>query len=194
MSALHSGTGCPRSKPDLKREDEILLSGSLKGDPNAQRQLYDRYKVSMFRLCLRYARGRDEAEDFLQEGFIRVFKDLNQFTAKGPLGAWIRKVVLNTVLQEIRRKSKFKEVELDEIMFQLPSEVDIEGALNAKVITEIIQQLPLGYRTVFNLFAIEGYSHKEISEQMGISESTSKTQLLKAKKWLRNKISKESII
>ena len=153
--------------------------------------LYEQYKVPMFRLCLRYAQDYPEAEDMLQEGFIQVFKDLHQFNASGPLGGWIRRVMVNKALQIIRkRKRLFSTVELQEAAEQESTNEDVFAQLNAKALTKLIQQLPAGYRMVFNMYVIEGYSHSEIAELLGISASTSKTQLFKAKASLRKMLEK----
>ncbi|MBK8702738.1 MAG: sigma-70 family RNA polymerase sigma factor [Saprospiraceae bacterium] len=164
--------------------DQYLLQGCRKGNAKAQKSLYEKYKTTMFRLCLRYAGNKEEAEDLLQDGFIKVFADLHQFKGEGPLGAWIRRVILNVVLQHLRRQK------LVTVSREVPEEADEEQdespfPLDAQVLTILLQQLPVGYRTVLNLFVLENYSHADIAASLGISVNTSKTQLLKAKKMLR---------
>lgn len=146
----------------------------------------------MFRLCLRYAGGREEAEDLLQEGFIKVFSDLHQFRGEGPLGGWIRRVILNVALQHVRRQKQAPAVLDIETVPDVPDENanSLYIQLRAKALTALIQQLPVGYRTVFNLFVMEGYSHREIAGMLDISENTSKSQLSKAKAMLRRMLEK----
>jgi RNA polymerase sigma-70 factor (ECF subfamily) len=169
-----------------------LIEGCLKGDPQAQRGLYEQYKVPLFRLCLRYASSREEAEDMLQEGFLKVFADLGQYRGEGALGGWMRRVVLNVALQHLRRQKQWPATtDLEE----LPEIADgsaeqMFSQLRAKALLGLIQQLPPGYRTVFNLYVIEGYTHREIAEMLSISENTSKSQLSKAKALLRRVLEK----
>ena len=141
-------------------------------------------------ICLRYAKDRTEAEDFLQDGYMQVFKDLRQYdSSKGSLQGWVRKVVLNKVLQHIRKKRlNFAPGDASDIAHLAYADDDVISVLSAKEITQLIQQLPEGYRLVFNLFMIEGYSHQEIADTFGISINTSKTQLHKARLVLQQKI------
>lgn len=140
----------------------------------------------MFRLCLRYAGDHAEAEDLLQDGFIKVFNDLHQFSFKGALGGWVRKVILNVALQHVRKKHRmFQVTETDVVVNQISADDNIISDLHAETLTKLIQKLPPGYRAVFNLYAIEGYSHLEIADMLGIEEGTSKSQLSKAKATLR---------
>lgn len=178
----------------LEAQDRILLKECLRKNKEAQRQLYEKYKVPMFRLCLRYAKDRPEAEDLLQEGFIKVFTDLSKYRGDGALGGWIRRVVLNVALQHLRKKKKlFQTVEIEEISEHRAAEEVIFSSFGAKALTQMIQQLPRGYQTVFNLYVIEGFSHKEIAKQLGCTESTSKSQLSKAKAMLRRMLEKSMI-
>lgn len=176
-------------------EKEVqLVADCIKQKPEAQRQLYERYKLPMYRLCLRYATNNAEAEDMLQEGFIRVFTDLAQYRGDGALGGWIRQVVLRTALQQLRKRIKLgAQVSEDQIPDLAVQPEFPEEDWNAQHIVRLLQQLPEGYRTVFNLFVMEDFSHKEIAEILGISESTSKTQLFKAKAYLRQRLEKTSV-
>jgi RNA polymerase sigma-70 factor, ECF subfamily len=172
---------------NLTISEKDLLAGCLKGDSSCQKALYEQYKVSLFRVCLRYAKDRMEAEDMLQDGFIKIYSDLHQFSFQGPLGAWMRRVVVNVALQHIRKNKKFQHtVELDHISNEYQTNEIATGNLNTQALTKLIQKLPVGYRTVFNLYVIDGYSHKEIGEMLGINLNTSKSQLSKAKASLRN--------
>ncbi|MDX1907788.1 MAG: RNA polymerase sigma factor [Bacteroidia bacterium] len=169
-----------------------IIRGCLSGDRTAQRQLYDRYKNPMFVQCLRYAGSREEAEDMLHEGFVKVYRDLHQFSGQGPLGAWIRRVIVNTALQQLRKNQRL--VQTSDIDKAPDPGQDDPVILNfeshAQELIRILQSLPVGYRTVLNLYVMEGFSHQEIAEQLGISISTSKTQLLRAKELLRKKLDK----
>ncbi|MEM8886884.1 MAG: RNA polymerase sigma factor [Bacteroidota bacterium] len=170
-------------------QEKQLLKACLEGNDIALRKLYETHKVRLFMICLRYSRDRSEAEDILQEGFIKIFKDLKQYSGKGSLAGWMRKVMVHTALNQLRkRKGKYTFIEEEDAGAFPPSEDITFSRLSAQEITAMIQQLPDGYRTVFNLYGIEGYTHKEIAEMLGISESTSKTQLFKAKRILKKKL------
>lgn len=166
--------------------DEELIDGCLRQDATAQKLLYDRFASQMMAICVRYAGNPMEAQDMLQEGFIKVFEKLGQFRSDGPLGGWIRRIMVNEALLYLRRmkKHQFTE-EIDDDRHDQPLDNEVLDALATDELLKLIAALPDGYRTVFNLFAVEGYSHKEISEQLEISESTSKTQYHKARKHLR---------
>jgi RNA polymerase sigma factor (sigma-70 family) len=168
------------------RDEHQIVKDCLKGNRESQRALYEKYKVPMFRLCLRYAGDHAEAEDILQDGFIKVFNDLHQFGFRGVFGGWLRKVVLNVALQHVRKKSRMNPVvETDSLVNQLHTDENILSELHAETLTKLIQTLPPGYRAVFNLYVVEGYSHQEIGELLGIEEGTSKSQLSKSKAALR---------
>lgn len=140
----------------------------------------------MFRLCLRYARDWPEAEDILQEAFVKVFNDLPNFRFEGPLGGWVRRVVLNTALMHVRKQQRlFPTEDIQHFVDQAVKAEAIER-LDAEALTRLIQHLPPGYRAVFNLYVLDGFSHREIAEILGIDEGTSKSQLFKAKKALRS--------
>lgn len=178
----------------VDEQEKKLLAACLKGQPEAQRQLYERYKTPMYRLCLRYAANAAEAEDMLQEGFIRVFSDLPQFRGDGALGGWIRQVVLRSALQCLRKRLQQGTWVSEEYMPEQPVlDSTLEAQDEAQYIVQLLQKLPEGYRAVFNLFVIEEFSHKEIAEMLGISENTSKTQLFKAKAMLRRYLEKVSV-
>jgi len=157
----------------------------ISGDRKIQKELYDMYKNTLFVLCQRYFSDRDDAQDALQEGFIKIFRDLHQFDeTKGQLIHWMKKVMVNTCLEKIR-KSKVSMYSIDDNISNMGYESDILSDLRLHDILKWIQKLPFGYRTVFNLYAIEGYSHADIASQLGITESTSKTQYMKAKNMLK---------
>lgn len=141
-------------------------------------------------LCLRYARNKEEAEDMLQEGFMRIFKDIRQYDSeKGNLLPWLRKVMLNSCLQYLRKhRVQLHIVNLEEDNSSYTSDDDVFAKMSTKELIRLIQTLPDGYRIVFNMFVLEGYKHQEIANTLAISESTSKSQLHKAKAMLRSKI------
>jgi len=173
----------------VSAQDASLLRECLQGDRRAQYALYALYRSDMFRLCLRYASSREEAEDMLQDGFITVFRDLDKFRSEGALGGWIRQVVLRTALQHLRRR-RWTFEPLDGIWEDPGPGLEKEALdrLDAGHLTLLLQRMPSGYRTIFNLFVVEGYPHEEIGELLGISTSTSKTQLFKARNWLQARL------
>ena len=174
--------------------DQHLVKACLKGDKRAQRDLYEQYKHLLFKLCLRYARDRQEAEDFLHESFITIFRDLSQYRANGALGGWLRRVTINTALQQLRKQKRLLYPDTD--LSQVP-DISEEEALpplyNMEELISHIQQLPPGYRAVFNLFVVEQYSHKEIAKSLDISVGSSKSQLSKAKAMLRSRITSKAV-
>jgi RNA polymerase sigma-70 factor (ECF subfamily) len=179
-------------------EDMQLVQACLDGNTRAQNQLFEKYSGQMMALCLRYGSDYDEAQDMFQNGFIKVFKKLHMFTGKGALGAWIRRTMANNALDQIRKRKREKNnVSFSDVSYQLESEViespfdDEEPLLSRDKIMELVQQMPTGYKTVFNMYVVEEYSHKEIAEQLEITESTSKTQYRKAKGYMRQLITEE---
>lgn len=176
--------------------DDKLIQSCLKGNRKAQNELYDKYKIKMFGLCMRYAKNRAEAEDFLLEGFQKVFRDLKDFNLSNSLEGWIRRIMVNTALMHLRKKSLFDTFPInEEITAAVPNiENDFLQEMNVNEIIHAIQQLPIGYQTVFNLFALEGFSHKEIAIQLDISESTSRSQYTRAKKSLQKILINKQII
>lgn len=143
-------------------------------------------------ICLRYGKNKNEAEDMLQEGLVSIFKYLNQYNAKkAKFSSWSNKIMVNAALQYLRKWKKFDFTQnIDEYEEQVVYQENVFDALGAKELTLIIQKLPDGYRIVFNMYVIEGFKHKEIAEKLNISENTSKSQLLKAKKMLRSQLEK----
>lgn len=168
--------------------DLTLIKDCIKGDRSAQKSLYEKYKSWSFVLCMRYFRSREDAEDALQDGFVKVYRDLYQFDSqKGNFESWMKIIIIRTCLEKLRKKS-FDYSELSSDIELVNNDVTPLQNLNLQYLTQMIQKLPVGYRTVFNLYVIDGYNHKEIAELLNISESTSKTQLMKAKNMLKSKI------
>lgn len=175
-----------------KSPEHNLIQGCLKGDKRAQKELYQTYKSSMYGICLRYAKNREEAKDMLQDGFVKIYSNLYQYKPIGPLGGWMRRVMVNVCLQHIRRrKDLFSNTDIDKVAHLYQAQEEVFTQFREKALVQMIQQLPEGYRAVFNLYVIEGYSHKEIAQQLGISESTSKSQLSRAKATLRQLLEKQ---
>lgn len=163
-----------------------LLQGCLAGDRLAQRQLYEAYSGKFLALCLRYLKDREQAEDVMIQSFMKIFEKLTQFEAKGSFEGWMKRIVVTQALMALRSSPQLT-VSLDEAedSFDGPEEMT---HLEAEELMELVRNLPLGYRTVFNLYAIEGYSHQEIGVLLGITESTSKSQLNRARSVLKEKI------
>jgi RNA polymerase sigma factor (sigma-70 family) len=168
-------------------DENWLVAGCRNQDRRAQRALYEQFRVPLYRMCLRYAADAQEAEDFLHDGILKVLQDIDQFRGTGALGGWVRRVVLNVVLQRLRKRPKLLGEEHLPTGATLP-EVEIEEemtALSGRQIFNFIQELPQGYRTVFSLYYLEDFTHKEIAAHLNISEGASKSQLSKAKRRLR---------
>ena len=169
--------------------DQALIRGCKEGNTKAFDEIYTRYSSSMFGVCLRYARDREEAQDLLQEGFIKVYERIGQYSGEGSFEGWMRRLFVNLALDTYKKKKRESEQVL-----AFASEMEPEDGedpwpdVSEKELVEMIRELPDGYRMVFNLFAVEGFSHKQIAAQLGISESTSKTQFFKARKQLRQQV------
>ena len=168
-----------------------LIEGCRDGSRAFQKALYDRYCRKMLVVCLRYSKTTAEAEDIVQEGFVKVFQGIKDFRQESKLETWITRIMVNTALNAQRKKLYlYPMVDVTELV--LPEEEVSLSGLNVSQLLEMIQSLPQGCQIVFNLFAIEGYSHKEIAEMLGISEGTSKSQFARAKSLLQARILKES--
>jgi RNA polymerase sigma-70 factor (ECF subfamily) len=175
--------------------EEEIVKGCLRGDAGSQKALYEQHAGRMMSLCLRYMGSRQEAEDVFQEGFVRVFEKLHQFSGTGNLGGWIRMVIVNTALVQLRKNRKMNYDDSLEANEQSNAgDPEVLSAISHAELMALIGSMPSGYRTVFNLFAVEGYGHKEISEMLGISENTSKTQFLKARNFLSKKLSYKELL
>lgn len=169
--------------------DFQLIESCRKGDRASQKALYDRLAPRMFPICIRYAGDREVAQDILQDGFITLFTKLDDYKGEGSFEGWARRIFVTTALMYLRKKDALKmSDELDTVRGMKADTVTQMQNLGYKELMELIMTLPPGFRTVFNMYAIEGYSHKEISDMLGISETTSRTQLSRARIWLQNKI------
>ncbi len=170
-----------------------LVKECLKGKPQAQRQLYDQYASVMLGVCYRYTRSMRDAEDVLQEGFIKVYNHLGQFKHEGDLGAWIRRIMVNTALNYLKKNRRYQEeMYFTEEYLHPVVEEDPAVRMHAKELADLIRQLPQGYQVIFNLHAVEGYTHVEIGEMLGISDGTSRSQYARARNLLITWIDKHS--
>jgi len=168
--------------------DLDTIQEAIRGKRQAQEALYAHFSAQMFGICLRYASDYHSAEDILQEGFVKVFKNLDRFRGDGSFEGWMKRIFINTSIEFYRKSvNRRKTVEIDSVYDQGFDSRAIER-LAAKDLVKIIQQLPTGYRTVFNLYGIEGYTHKEIGKMLGISEGTSKSQLARARESIQKLI------
>ena len=183
-------------KKQANISDKLLIEGCLEGREESFKLLYDNYYGKMFNVCLRYSRDREEAKDMLQEGYIRVFKNLKQYNFQGAMEGWIRRVIVTTAINYYKKnnlRSITDYVATDTLAYMENKNAFVDNdspihQIAAKDLLAIIQKLPPIYKMVFNLNAIEGYSHKEIGEMMGITESTSRSNLSKARAKLQEMV------
>src|SRR5947208_825981 len=175
--------------------EELMLHGCLNNIASAQEALYNRFSPRMLGVCYRFARSREDAEDMLQEGFIKIFSQISQFRNQGALEGWIRRIIVHTCINILKKNKKFTDsVDLIHAGGLHLNENNIPSILEAKQVVESVRQLPLGYRTVLNLYAIEGFSHKEISQMLDIEESTSRSQYTRAKAMLEDILIQKKIL
>jgi RNA polymerase sigma factor (sigma-70 family) len=174
-------------------DDATLIKECLNGSVRAQKTLFDKFAPKMFGVCLRYCKSREQAEDALQEGFIKVFFKLKDFKLEGSFEGWVRRIMVNTSLDTLRKEMKISsEIEVEDVLSGKESSISVLSQLAEAELISLIQAMPDGYRVVFNMFAIEGYSHQEIAQNLGITESTSKSQYLRARAYLRERLEKDN--
>ena len=165
-----------------KMDYTVLVKDCIKEKPVAQRQLYDHFAPLMLGVCYRYTKSVSDAEDVLQEGFIKVFRHLSSYKFDGELGGWIRRIMVTTALNYLKKNKRYRE---EMVFAEMPlhpvSSENPQVQLDARQLGELIRQLPTGFQTIFNLYAIEGYTHVEIGELLGISDGTSKSQYARAR-------------
>lgn len=175
--------------------DRELIEGCKRNDRACQEALYKRFAAKMKSICMRYlSNDKDDVEDVVQEGFIKIFKNIDQFNFGGPLGGWVRKTMVRTALTKVKQTGYSEEIELIPDMYEAGDYREIIGNISIKELRKLIASLPEGYRVVFNMFVIDGYTHEEIAAELKISGTTSRTQLFKARKMLQEKIKKSEII
>lgn len=171
-------------------EEKKLVLACVAGEKLAQHEFYQKYSAVLFAVCKRYAGEDNLAEDMFQEAMIKIYQKLGDFRFEGSLEGWLKRICVNQCLDALKKsKAKFNE-SIEGIHEKIASTDDVYSEINVKNLMQILMKLPVGYRTVFNLFAIEGYSHAEIAELLNISENTSKSQMFKARKWLQSQISR----
>jgi RNA polymerase sigma factor (sigma-70 family) len=178
-------------------DDYQLVRDCLRNKPVAQRLLYERFAKTMLGICYRYTKSLKDAEDVLQDGFVKVFTRLHQYKFEGELGAWIRRIMVNTSLNFLKKNSRYSnEMYFDEQPLHPVADDNPEVIVQAKELADLIRQLPFGYQTIFNLHAVEGFSHVEIGEMLGISDSTSRSQYARARNllisWLKDFSNKQN--
>lgn len=175
--------------------EELMLQGCLNNVASAQEALYSRFSPRMLGVCYRFARNREDAEDMLQEGFIKVFTQMPQFRGEGALEGWIRRIIVHTCINILKKNKKFVDnVDLIYAGSIYLNENNIPSILETKEVVESVRQLPMGYRTVLNLYAIEGFTHREISQMLDIEESTSRSQYTRAKAMLEEILIQKKIL
>lgn len=172
-----------------KQHLDTWIDEAKQGDRRAQKAIYDGLSAKMFAVCLRYMGDREAAEDILQDGFVTLFSKLDTFSGDGSFEGWARKIFVNTALMSLRKKDIMKQTEDVDTAWNVSAEdpTPIQN-IGYKDLIRMIADLPPGFRTVFNMYVVEGYSHREIAEELGISETTSRSQLLRARTLLQSKI------
>ena len=168
--------------------EEAILQGCIKNEATAQRELYNKHSPKMLAVCYRFAHNREDAEDMLQEGFIKVFLQIHTFENRGSFEGWVRRIFVNTAIEHFRRKRYLMPVTEKEENTIEGKYISVLDELAEKDILALVQELSPGYRTVFNMYVVEGYTHKEIADMLGISEGTSKSQLSRAKVILQDMV------
>lgn len=178
----------------LHKNDVELIAAAIKKDRKAQKKLFEQYAPKMLGVCRQYIRCQDLAEEVMLKGFFKVFTHLEDFENKGSFEGWIRRIMVNECISQLRKDKRFQFVQDKEIENTSEYAIEIDTQLEAEEIQSLIDDLPHGYKTVFVLFVIEGYKHREIAELLEISESTSKSQLFKARNMLQIKIKEQNRI
>jgi len=170
-------------------DEQALIDRCLKGNAKAQRRLFEKYAPKMMAICMRYMHNEQEAKDVLQEGFIKVYQNLTTYQMNGSFEGWIRRIVVNTALDHLRKNIRHNHtVDIWDVEYKIEAKNTTLEAIQADELMQLIYRLPDKYRTVFNLHAIEGYSHKEIADLLNTKENTVKSQYARAKEWLRTKL------
>jgi RNA polymerase sigma factor (sigma-70 family) len=177
-------------------EEHSIISKALKGNEAAYKTLYDRYHKALFLICIRYENIRENAEDMLQEAFIRIFKQLQTYDiSKGSFYTWASRITVNVILENKRKKKiAVLNEDLSDLKLEMQEKATVFEKLEVQDIVAALHDMPDGYRTVFNLFCFEGYTHQEVAEYLGVSVSTSKTQLMKARQFIQDSLNTEILV
>lgn len=171
----------------MNLEEKEIISLCIQGKSFAQKMLYDKYSKLFYAICIRYCKDQDDAQDILQDSFIKIFKNLNQFKHEGSFEGWMKRIVVNTSIEFYRKQMNMISYEDQYTEEEIPI-INDEITLDQTALLDLIQTLPNGFRMVFNMYVIEGYSHAEIAEKLEISEGTSKSQLSRARVLLQKKV------
>lgn len=172
-------------KTESNSDEAVLIAGCLAEKRSAQKELYEKHYGRMMGICLRYSNNNEDAKDIINEGFVKVFRYLHRYKVGTSLEGWIRRIMINTSIDFYRKAMRHRTEDIEYAQSTIAEGEDVISNFSAKEILSIIQKLPPSYRTVFNLYAIEGYSHREVAEKLGISESTSRSNLVKARTKLK---------
>ncbi|MGV3630505.1 MAG: RNA polymerase sigma factor [Bacteroidota bacterium] len=175
--------------------DEIsLVNECIKGNPIAQKKLFEKFAPKMLFVCKRYCKDEQDAEDMLQDGFIKIFSSLDKYKHEGSFEGWVRRIFVNSCLDFLRKQKQLGDTaSLDDVSYKIEDASFTNKTLEVEDLMQMIARLPKGYQVVFNLFAIEGYTHKEIAELLRISEETSKSQYFRARAHLKNYLDKTDL-
>ncbi|WP_224998470.1 RNA polymerase sigma factor [Cesiribacter sp. SM1] len=191
LSGLLGGKSAAKAKEPTEEE---IIEGCRQGKPSAQEKLYNLYSRRMMAVCVRYTKSRFEAEDIFHEAFVKVFNNISKYKGEGSFEGWVRRIFVNTAINHYNKNRKYqKQVDYSAVEEMTPTSEDIVSDLSGKELLTFIDQLPEGYKLVFNLYVMEGYNHAEIADMLQIAEGTSKSQLAKAKAYLKNILQKHSI-
>lgn len=178
----------------VERNEAELIAQCLKNDALAQKQMYEWLAPRMHALCLRYIADREAARDVLHDGFITLFSKLESYKGEGSFEGWARRIFITASLMYLRKNDILKHADqLEDASQQVPYDSGIVEKMDAKVLMELVQQMPAGFRTVFNMYAVEGYTHQEIAQELDITEGGSRSQLSRAKIWLKEKLKEYDI-
>jgi RNA polymerase sigma factor (sigma-70 family) len=171
---------------NTEEKESLLIQACVKEEAWAQKILYETYYPKMIGVCMRYSNDYEDARDILNEGFIKVFRFIEKYKIGTSLESWIRRIMINSSIDYYRKEIRHRSEDIDTAMYKLSDQTDVVSDFSAQDILKAVQKLPPAYRAVFNLYAIEGYSHKEVSEELGITESTSRSNLVKARNRLKD--------
>ncbi len=171
---------------NTEEKESLLIQACVKEEAWAQKMLYETYYPKMIGVCMRYSNDYEDARDILNEGFIKVFRFIEKYKIGTSLESWIRRIMINSSIDYYRKEIRHRSEDIDTAMYKLSDQTDVVSDFSAQDILKAVQKLPPAYRAVFNLYVIEGYSHKEVSEELGITESTSRSNLVKARNRLKD--------
>jgi RNA polymerase sigma-70 factor (ECF subfamily) len=171
---------------NTEEKESLLIQACVKEEAWAQKILYETYYPKMIGVCMRYSNDYEDARDILNEGFIKVFRFIEKYKIGTSLESWIRRIMINSSIDYYRKEIRHRSEDIDTAMYKLSDQTDVVSDFSAQDILKAVQKLPPAYRAVFNLYVIEGYSHKEVSDELGITESTSRSNLVKARNRLKD--------